>query len=161
MEQLIDRYGGPLFGYGLRILGDRGMAEDLVQETFVRLWRGAAGFDPGRGSARTWIYSIARNSAIDMKRRRSARPLSVGHVEPDALGSEEPHAGLVEKLEVRAALGELSENHRRVLELAYDEGLTQSQIAERLEIPVGTVKTRTFHALAAMREDLAERGFDA
>lgn len=161
MERLIDRYGGPLFGYGLRLLKDRGMAEELVQDTFVRLWRGAARFDPERGSARTWIYAIARNSAIDMQRRRSARPLEVGDLEPDALGSEEPHERLVEQLEVRDALSGLSENHRQVLELAYDEGLTQSQIADRLGIPVGTVKTRTFHALAGMRADLTRRGFDA
>lgn len=160
LGRLVDRYGGPLFGYGVRLLKDRGMAEEMVQDTFVRIWRGAGKFDPERGSARTWIYSIARNSAIDLLRRRSARPLNAEEPGPDSFGSVEPHEGIVERLEVRDALGTLSDKHRQVLTLAYDEGLTQSQIAGRLDVPVGTVKTRTFHALGAMREELQRRGFD-
>lgn len=161
LQRLIDRYGGPLFGYGIRLLKDRGMAEELVQDTFVRLWRGAGRFDPERGSVRTWIYAIARNSAIDLQRRRAARPLDVDEPAPEAFGSVEPHAQLVEQLEVRDAMRGLSHKHRQVLVLAYDEGLTQSQIAARIDAPVGTVKTRTFHALGAMREELTRRGFDA
>lgn len=161
LERLIDRYGGPLFGYGMRLLKDRGMAEELVQDTFVKVWRGADRFDPERGSPRTWIYSIARNSAIDLKRRRSARPLDLDDPGPEAFGTVEPHEHLVERLEVRDALSGLSEDHRAVLELSYDEGLTQSQIAERLSVPLGTVKTRTYHALRAMRRELGRRGFDA
>lgn len=161
LQRLFDLYGGPLFGYGKRLLGDTGMAEELVQDTFVRLWRGAARFDPERGSARTWIYAIARNSAIDLQRRRSARPLSHGDSEGELLGSEEPHEQIVDRLEIRAALETIGEKHREVLRLCYDEGLSQAQIAARLSIPIGTVKTRTYHGLRAMRQELESRGFDA
>lgn len=161
LERLFDRYGGPLFGYGMRLLRDTGMAEELVQDTFVRLWRGASRYDAGRGSARTWIYSIARNAAIDLQRRRSARPLLQAAPEDEFFGSEEPHEQIVERLEVRAALETLGEKHREVLHLSYDKGLTQLEIAERLSIPVGTVKTRTYHGLRAMRQELESRGFDA
>lgn len=161
LERLIDRYGGPLFGYGMRLLNDRGMAEELVQDTFVKVWRGAGRFDPDRGSPRAWIYSIARNSAIDLKRRRSARPLDLNDPGPEVFGATEPHEHLVERIEVRDALSGLSEDHRTVLELSYDEGLTQAEIADHLSIPLGTVKTRTYHALRAMRRELARRGFDA
>lgn len=160
LERLIDRYGGPLFGYGKRRLKDTGMAEELVQDTFVRIWRGASRFDPSRGSARTWIYAIAHNSAIDLQRRRSSRPLDLPDHDSDSFGSEQPHESLVERLEVRDALGSLGEKHREVLLLSYDGGLTQSEIAERLSIPIGTVKTRTYHGLRAMREELQRRGFD-
>lgn len=160
LERLIDRYGGPLFGFGKRLLKDTGMAEELVQDTFVRLWRSADRFDPARGSARTWIYSIARNSAIDLHRRRAARPLDLDDPELAAFGIEEPHDQLVERLEVRDALEGLGDKHREVLLLSYDEGMTQAEIAERLSIPLGTVKTRTYHGLRSMREALERRGFD-
>lgn len=161
LERLIDRFGGALFGFGVKLLGDREMAQELVQDTFVRLWRNAGRFDPAQGSVRTFIYAIARNRAIDLRRRRSSRP---DHGAPDPLEEQAAEAGfqeaLIEGIEVREALGGLGDKHRRVLELSYDEGLTQVEIAERLEIPLGTVKTRTFHALKAMRGELEKRGFD-
>lgn len=161
LEGLIDRYGRPLFGFGLRLLGDRGLAEELVQDTFVRLWRGADRFDPSRGSPRTFIYAIARNAAIDLQRRRSARPdLGGAELAEEQPAAEEPYERLVERIELRDALESLSEKQRRVLELSYDEGLTQPEIAERIGVPVGTVKTRSFHGLRALRQELERRGFD-
>ena len=161
LERLIDRFGGALFGFGVRLLGDREMAQELVQDTFVRLWRNAGSFDPAQGSVRTFIYAIARNRAIDLRRRRSSRP-DMGA--PDPLDGQAAEAGfqerLIEGIEVREALSALGDRHRRVLELCYDEGLTQDEIAQRLDLPLGTVKSRTFHALKTMRQELERRGFD-
>lgn len=158
---MVDRYSGPLFGFGLRLLGDRGMAEELVQDTVVRLWRSADRYDPARGSVRTFVYAIARNVAADLRRRCASRPLDTHEDETTAHPpTEEPHDKLVLGLEVRAAMTGLSDKHREALELSYDEDLTQSQIAERLGVPLGTVKTRTFHALRALKDELARRGID-
>lgn len=157
---LYGRYGGRLYGLGLRLLGDAGMAEDLVQETFVRLWRGAHRFDPGQASLRTYIFMIARRAAVDMRRSPSTRPLpdlnenEQASDRSDDLGDFDE---LAMEVDVRDALESLSDEHRTVLELYYGEDLSQSQIAERLGIPVGTVKTRTFYALRALRPLLLER----
>jgi RNA polymerase sigma-70 factor (ECF subfamily) len=139
-------------GLARRSLGDAGLAEEAVQEAFVRLWRAAPRFDPTRGGARTFAFTIARSACIDVWRRPSSRPLPLT-AEPDVLaddGAERVVAGMV----VRAALAELSPAHREVLELGFDEGLTQAEISTKLGIPLGTVKTRTFHALRALRSAL-------
>lgn len=161
---LYDRYGGSVYGLGIRLLGDRGMAEELVQDTFVRLWRAAPSFDPGKGSARTLLYEIARRAAIDLHRRAAVRPrLSPfdGDESQAEEGPSEPSESGVDRLvlglAVREALDALSEEHRETLELHYREDLTQRQIAERLEVPLGTVKTRTFYGLKALRQELEER----
>jgi RNA polymerase sigma-70 factor (ECF subfamily) len=156
---LYRRYGGRLYGLGMRLLGDEGMAEDLVQETFVRLWRSAPGFDPERGSLRTFLFTLARRAAVDLQRRPSTRPLRTVGEGDDEPGTGEDPTGRGERafdqallsLDVRAAMGQLSDAHREVLELHYDEDLTQRKIAERLDIPLGTVKTRTLHALRGLR----------
>ncbi len=162
---LYDRYGGSVYGLGIRLLGDRGMAEELVQDTFVRLWRAAASFDPDKGSARTFLYEIARRAAIDLHRRAAVRPrLSAfegGESRAEEGEPSEPSESGVDRLvlglAVREALDALSEEHRETLELHYREDLTQRQIAERLEVPLGTVKTRTFYGLKALRQELEER----
>ncbi len=137
------------------------MAEELVQDTFVRLWRSAGRFDPARGTVRTFIYAIARNAAVDLRRRAASRPLGGPGLDEgrgaDQL-ADEPFERLVEGLEVRAAMSALSPKHRETLELAYDEDLSQSQIAARLGIPLGTVKTRAYHALRALKGELERRG---
>ena len=159
LEALVERYSGPLFGFGLRLLRDRGMAEEMVQDTFVRLWRGAGRYDPERGSVRTFVYAIARNAAIDLQRRAASRPLSTDEGDLGSAGpGDEPFDKLVLGLDVRSALQTLSDKHRQTLELAYDDDLTQRQIAERLGIPLGTVKTRSHHALRALRQELEVRG---
>lgn len=161
LEALVDRYSGPLFGLGMRMLNDRGQAEEMVQDTFVRLWRSAGRYDPARGSVRTFIYAIARNAAIDQTRRRASRPLPTVERLEDHVDTDEPFERLILGLEVREALGTLSDKHRETLELFYDEDLSQPQIAERLQIPLGTVKTRSHHALKALRQAMEVRGLAA
>ena len=159
LEALVDVYSVRLFGLGMRMLGDRGMAEELVQDTFVRIWRGAGRYDPGRGSVRTFVYAVARNAAIDLQRRSASRPLpSATAIEERHGGGEEAFERLILGLELRSAMDTLSDKHRDTLLLYYEEDLTQPQIARRLEIPLGTVKTRAHHALRALRREMEVRG---
>lgn len=163
MVTLYQRYGSPLYGLGLRLLGDRGMAEEMVQETFVRLWRSAGRFDAEKGSVRTFTYTIARRVAVDLLRRTASRPLTTEAGEDadlEGLG-DEGFDKLLLGLDVRAALRALSPKHREILELHFDADLTHPQVAERLSIPVGTVKTRTYYGLKALRLELEERGLVA
>jgi RNA polymerase sigma-70 factor, ECF subfamily len=156
LAELYARYGSRLFGLGLRLLGDRGLAEELVQDTFVRLWRSAGRFDPSRGTVRTFVFTLARRAAVDIQRRPASRSLA-RREEPTPVGDDVFEA-LVIGLDVRDALQALSPKHAEALRLAYDEGLTQAQIAERLGVPLGTVKTRIYHALRALKLELEERG---
>jgi RNA polymerase sigma-70 factor, ECF subfamily len=156
LAELYARYGSRLYGLGLRLLGDRSLAEELVQETFVRLWRSAARFDADRGTVRTFVFTLARRAAIDLRRRRAWRPLAA-RVEPAPV-ADDVFEAVVVGLDVRDALVALSPKHAEVLRLAYDDGLTQGQIASRLGVPLGTVKTRVYHALRALRAELEERG---
>ena len=143
-----------MYGLGVQLLSDRGLAEELVQETFVRVWRNAGRFDPARGSPATFIFTIARRLAIDLWRRPSSRPIEID----PPLPSEDHVDRLVVGLGVRDALDSLTEPHRQVLELSYRDHLKQGEIAEKLGIPLGTVKTRTYHALRSLRSALEERG---
>ena len=156
LAELYRRYEGRLYGLGLRLLGDPGLAEELVQETFLRLWRSASRFDPARGSVRSFLFTIARRRAIDLWRRPSSRPFEPDPEAADA--SSDAVEALLLGITVRDAMNGLSPEHRQVLELAYDEHLTQARIAERLGLPLGTVKSRTFHALRALKLALEERG---
>ncbi len=159
LVELYGLYGRRLYALGLHLLHDSGLAEDLVQETFVRLWRSAGRFDPARSSVRTFVYTLARRAAVDLWRRTSRVATAGGEV-PDL---EDEISGtafdeVVMRLDIGEALAALSRAHREVLELAYYGDLTQAQIAERLGIPVGTVKTRTLYALRALSKELKERG---
>ena len=159
MRRLYHRYERRLYGFGLRLLGEPGLAEELVQETWVRLWQSAGRFDPERGTVRAFLFTIARRVAVDLYRRPSSR----------RLGAEVEDAGAVEAkadqvllaVTVRDAMDSLSPAHREVLELVYDEDLKLADIAERLDVPLGTVKTRAHHALRGLRRALEERGWDA
>jgi RNA polymerase sigma-70 factor, ECF subfamily len=155
LHELYRRYSGRVYGLGVQLLGDRGLAEELVQEAFVRVWRTAGRFDPDRGSAATFVFTIARRLAIDLWRRPSSRQAA-----PEA--TTEPDDDQVDRLlvglDVRDALDSLSDAHRRVLELSYRDQLKQTEIAERLGIPLGTVKTRSYHALRSLRAALERRG---
>ncbi len=159
MVALYQRYGARLYGLGLRLLGDRGLAEEMVQETFVRLWRGAGRFDPDKGSVRTYTYTMARRVAIDLQRRPASRAIVS---EPESLETGDVSDGEFEQLilglDVRDALRSLSSKHRDILELHFDGDLTQPQVAQRLGIPLGTVKTRTYYGLKALKLELEERG---
>jgi RNA polymerase sigma-70 factor, ECF subfamily len=156
VAELYDIYAGPLYGFGLRRLGDAALAEELVQRVMTRLWREAARYRPARGSVRSWVYAIARTSAIDVYRQQPrARPL--GEL-PEHEAQDDEIDALVRAEAVRAALDRLGREHRQVLDLAYFDGLTQTQVAERLGLPLGTVKSRTFYALKAFRLACAELG---
>ena len=109
--ELYDRYSARVYGLGLRLLGDRGMAEELVQDTFVRLWRSADRFDAGRGSVRTFLFAIARRAAVDLLRRPTSRPLQTTEF-PDELTSDPAYEQLLLGLDVRDALNSLSPKHR-------------------------------------------------
>ena len=160
LVDLYRRYETPLYRLGLRLLKDEGMAEELVQDTFVRLWRSAPRFDPGRGSVRTFTFVIAYSVASDLRRRVASRPLDVApaaEVERRASAAPETLDQVVLGMAVGDALDSLSEKHAAVLRMHFEEDLSQPQIADRLGIPLGTVKTRTHHALRALRRELEER----
>lgn len=146
-----DEHAGELFGFALRTLGDRGAAEDLVQETFVRAWLRAESYRSARGSVRTWLFAIARNLAIDELRARATRPQLAREepAEPAALVDE------LERLEQRVllveALGRLTREHRTVLIEVALRGRSLADAARDLGVPVGTVKSRLFYALKALR----------
>ena len=150
-ETLYGRYVRPVFGLALRRLGDRGHAEDAVQEAFAAIWRSASTYRPERGAAGGWIYTVARNAIVDRLRRRGPS----ADAELPELASTEP--GPAQRAEdsdvawrVHRALEELQPRERDVIELAYWSGMSQSEVAEYLHLPLGTVKTRTRSALARL-----------
>lgn len=149
-----------LFAHALRLVnGDRSRAEDLVQETLLRAWRHPEALDPARGSVRAWLFTTARNLAIDAWRRRSAR---VGEVysgelpEPPEAVDEAERA--VEAWTVAEALNRLSPTHREVLIECFYQERSVAEVAARLGVPPGTVKSRTHYALRSLRLVLAEMG---
>jgi len=159
VAELYRRYGARLYRFGVQLLGDSGLADELVQETFVRLWRTAGRFDISRGTVAGYLFVISRSIAADLRKRPSSRPLAP--VEEGQIPAQPDEADrIVDSLAVQDALDSLSAAHREVLMLAHGEGLTQTQIAKRLGVPLGTVKTRMFHGLRALKTALAERGYD-
>jgi len=159
IDQLYHRYAGRIYGLGMRLLGDRQLAEELVQETFVRLWRNAGSFDPRRGTVTAFVLTMARRIAIDLWRRPSSRPFEPEP--PDAPAPRDEVDAVLTTVAVNEAMATLSPQHREVLELSYRGDLTQSDIAAMLGIPIGTVKTRSYYALRALKVALQERGLDA
>ncbi len=159
MSELYDRYGGLVYGAGVRYLGDRTLAEDLVQDVFFAVWRNAAGFDPSRASFSTWVHRVTRNRATDLARRRRARVRTVAPVPDDALPGEENDAAeeVLRGFDVVGVLSKLSPEHREVLVLAYFGGLSQREISTRTNTPLGTIKSRTTAALRTARKRLEER----
>jgi RNA polymerase sigma-70 factor (ECF subfamily) len=151
-ELLYGRYVRPVFGLALRRLRDRQRAEDAVQETFAAVWRSAHSYRPERGPAAPWLYTVARNAIVDRQRVKSDPPAEV----PDTASGEPGPADRAETSfvawRVHRALEELPEKEREVLELAYWSELSQSEVAEYLHIPLGTVKTRTRSALARLAD---------
>ncbi|NGY64117.1 sigma-70 family RNA polymerase sigma factor [Lentzea sp. NEAU-D13] len=156
--ELYDRYGTPAYSLARRICVDPELAEDVVQEAFLALWRHPARFDPTRGSFGTWLMTLVHHRAVDAVRkentqRRRTVPLT-DDVSPPAEGSD--HAALVSVVsaEVRAALRTLPEEQRQVIALAYLGGYTQCEVAKLTGVPLGTVKSRTFAAIRRLRGTL-------
>ncbi|HEX9162094.1 MAG TPA: sigma-70 family RNA polymerase sigma factor [Thermoanaerobaculia bacterium] len=156
-----DRYAPVLYGLLLRILRDASDAQEILQETFLSAWNDARKFDPSRASELAWLISMARSRGIDRLRARqrrgqreedAAREISMAAANVDASG--DPAAINEIRTAVRGALQELPEAQRKALELAYFDGLSQSEIATRLGEPLGTIKTRTNLAMKKLRERL-------
>ncbi len=159
LRALYRSYSGELLGFALNALGERGAAEEVVQEVFTRAWRSADRYDPARGSVRTWLYQIARHAIIDMRRRASARPaLAPGEGAADVGASGDSIEQAMLGWQVAAALERLTPEHRQMIRLAHFQGLSVREIAQRCELPVGTVKSRTWYALRSLRLVLEEMG---
>ena len=151
-ELLYQRYVRSVFGLALRRLRDRQRAEDAVQETFTAVWRSAASYLPERGPAAPWLYAVARNAVVDRQRARAEPPAeAVDSPSADPGPPDQVEASFV-AWQVHRALEELPDKEREVVELAYWSGLSQSEVAEFLHIPLGTVKTRTRSALARLAD---------
>ena len=159
LAALYDRYGRLAYSLILRVVRDTGVAEDLVQETFLRVWNRVQGFDAAKGSVGPWLLAVARNRAIDYLRSATGRarsalelettdhPALYTDMEKDILASDKARC-------VKSALAKLAPNQRQVIELAYFEGLSQTEMAERMGQPLGTVKTWVRSALKNLRDEL-------
>lgn len=160
-SELYRRYSPSAFGLANRILGDQTMAEEVLQEVFLSVWRRAGAFDPARGSVRSWLFAQIHHRSVDVVRREEAeRRRSRATVEPEA--TEEDLEDVIEESwlsarreHVKTALTSLPAEQRRVIELAYYNGLTQTQVADAMGVPLGTVKSRTLAAMRRLRSALA------
>jgi RNA polymerase sigma-70 factor (ECF subfamily) len=149
-------HGGELYGFAVRSLRDRGLAEEAVQETFLRAWRAGDRFDPELGSLRTWLFAILRNVVIDLGRARAAAPKPVEAPEPVS----EPLEDQLLTWQVEEALRRIGEAHRIVLVETQLRGRPYAELAAQLGVPEGTVKSRVYYGLRALRNALEEMGYD-
>jgi RNA polymerase sigma-70 factor (ECF subfamily) len=151
-------HSGELFGFAVRSLGDAGLAEEAVQETFLRAWKAGERYDPEIGSLRTWLFAILRNVVIDMGRARASRP---------RVGPEQGIEPLVEPLEralvawqVEEAMRRIGDDHRQVLLETHFKARPYAEVAEEMGVPEGTIKSRVYYGLKALRVALEEIGYD-
>jgi len=155
-------HGRELYGFALRSLGDTGLAEEAVQETFLRAWRHSDRFDPDVASLRTWLFAICRHVIVDLARRRAVRPpLADVAVAPDGPpdGGDEVDRALV-AWQVEEALRRIGDDHRRVLVEVYYRARPYAEVAGELGVPVGTIKSRVYYGLRALRLALEEMGVE-
>ena len=165
IELLYDRYSRLAYTLAFRVLADAGAAEDVVQDAFLSVWRRRDSFDADRGSLKTWVAAIVHHRALDRLRGRSGRsrrdlPLDIAAAGESTDDSFDAVAEGLERDQVRRALASLSPDQRSAIELAYYGGLSQTEISERLGIPLGTVKGRTRQALRRLREVLTAGGME-
>jgi len=163
--ELYDRFASRVYGLGIVMLGGDAAAQDLVQDTFVKLWRNASRFDPARGKLETWVLLVARSLAIDSLRRRVLEARVLERTGPPREVSEEPGPDqLAETSDMseraRSAMATLTDGQRAALQLAYFGGKTSAEVAELEGIPLGTAKTRIRTALLKLREALQEQSRD-
>ncbi len=157
MREAYAAHAGELYGFALRSLEDPELAEDAVQDTFLRAWRAGDRFDPELGSLRTWLFAILRNVIIDLGRARAARP-RVGAELPE-LGHE-PFEDILLTWQVEEALRRIGEQHRRALVETYLRGRSHAEVAGELGVPEGTIKSRVYYGLRALKNALEEMGYD-
>ena len=162
MRELYDRYGRLVYSLILRVVRNSGAAEDLVQETFLRVWNRIQAFDPERGALGPWVLTVARNRAIDYLRSTDGR-MAAGALELDRLEHPGQYCDFDDRAlsldrarRLKDAFEKLTPNQKTVVELAYYEGLSQTEMAERMQQPLGTVKTWVRSALKVLREQLTE-----
>jgi len=170
LEQLYDRYAATVLAVSLKVTGDRTVAEDVLQETFWRVWRSAATFQPQRGSFTGWLFRIARNLAIDAFRKSSVRPQAVADqgeseslldrmADPDSDVAGQVQSAMTNRL-VRTALESLPSAQRQVIEMAYFFGMTRQEIAEATGEALGTIHTRARLGLQKLRDELVNEKFE-
>lgn len=159
LRAIYDAYGAELYRFAYRLLGDVGIAEEAVQDTFLRAWRGASSYDPTRASLRTWLYAIARNVVIDLHRKRAARPVTAEL----SLAASRPATDDLQQLlaawQVEEALRGLSAEHRQAIVETYYRDRPYDELSAETGVPVGTLRSRVFHGLRAMRTIMLERGW--
>jgi RNA polymerase sigma factor (sigma-70 family) len=158
LAELYDRFGRIAYGLALRIVRDRGLAEDAVQEAFLAIWRSANRFLPERAKASTWILTLVHRRSVDLVRREERRrtePLEAG-IQPAGEAADDVVWLRLQRERVQAALRTLPDQQRETLELAYFGGFTQAELADRLGQPLGTIKSRMFAGLGRLRQLLAE-----
>lgn len=156
-----DAHGPELYRFARRSLGDAGLAEDAVQETFLRAWRASATYDPARSSQRTWLFAILRNVVIDLARARRVRPPLAADGGADAATpcADDEIDRVLTTWQVEAALAELGADHRQVLVEVHWRGRPYAEVAQDLGIPAGTVKSRVYYGLRALRGALEAQGW--
>ncbi|WP_399129780.1 sigma-70 family RNA polymerase sigma factor [Actinacidiphila sp. ITFR-21] len=159
MRALYREHASALFAYVLRLVaGDRFLAEDIVQETLLRAWKNAATFDPAARSLRPWLVTVARRLVIDGYRSRQARPQETSPDALELLPARDELERSLRLMTISDALQDLSAAHREALVETYFRGRTVNEAAEELGLPAGTVRSRVFYALRALRNALEERG---
>lgn len=158
LREVHERCARVTFGFLVKAVGDRAAAEDVQQQVFLEVWKRGASFDPDRGTLLTWVMTITRSRAIDHLRRRVPEPLDPqeGAAALEGTSSEDRVDELVERWRMRGLLERLPENEARPLRLRFYGGLSQSEIAAREDIPLGTIKTRMFSGLRRLREMIDE-----
>jgi RNA polymerase sigma-70 factor (ECF subfamily) len=161
LRSAYDAHGAELYRFARRSLGDAGQAEDAVQEAFVRAWRASDRYDPARASQRTWLFAILRNVVIDQVRaRRSRPPMALDADAPDRLGDgDDAMDQLLTAWQVDAALDTVPDDQRRVLVEVHWRGRPYAEVAAELGVPEGTVKSRVYYGLRAMRSALEAGGW--
>ncbi|MFT4038371.1 MAG: sigma-70 family RNA polymerase sigma factor [Thermomicrobiales bacterium] len=169
LEVLYDRYSGVVFSFSLRIVGDRQLAEEILQEAFFRAWQQGSNFSAGKGSFITWMLSITHNLSIDEIRKRKRRPQKADSEEPELVLAAVPDTGAGSDIEeevwlgtlrdtIGGALAQLPAAQREAIEMAYFRGMTQREIAEALGEPLGTIKTRMRLGMQKLKDALGSDG---
>jgi RNA polymerase sigma-70 factor (ECF subfamily) len=166
LKRAYDAHGGELYRFALRASGDRGAAEDVVQETFLRAWRASDRYDPALASMRTWLFAIARNVIIDQARARGSRPFAAVVSAAESPEAVDQLAGdvfdqVLSRWLVEEALRHIGDEHRHVIVETYLRGRPQAEVAAELGVPPGTVRSRLFYGLKAVRSAMNDLGVTA